>query len=259
LQQILRDKRRELEAVRLDDPLEQVQARIATMPPPRDFIKALQGPNLRVIAEVKKASPSKGLLAPNFNPVELARAYCQAGAAAISVLTDKPYFQGHIFYLARIRESLGEQCPPLLRKDFIIDPYQLYEARAYGADAVLLIVAALEERQLMSLLQEARHLGMEALVEVHTQQEVQVALRCGAKVIGINNRDLHTFKTTLETTRTLRRLIPDGCVVVSESGIEGPKDIETLRKLGVHAVLIGEALVTAPDPARKLRELLEVP
>ncbi|MBI2867808.1 MAG: indole-3-glycerol phosphate synthase TrpC [Chloroflexi bacterium] len=255
LERILADKAREVETAQARAPLAALEKRIAAQAAPRDFAAALRGDGVRLIAEVKKASPSKGLLAPDFDPVRLAKAYAHAGAAAISVLTDAPYFQGSLDHLVAIREALGQRCPPLLRKDFIIDPYQVYQARAYGSDALLLIVVALEQVQLSKLLRLTRELGMEALVEVHTEAEAVRAVDAGAKVIGINNRDLHSFKTDLAVTRALRPLIPADRIVVSESGIETAEHIAALRAQGIDAVLIGEALVKAKDPAAKVREM----
>ena len=263
LQRILEDKRQEVVQAKVRLPVAELRRRIAGREPPLDFAGALRGSGMHLIAEVKKASPSRGLLVSDFDPVRLAGAYKEGGAAAISVLTDSPYFQGSLQYLAQIKDALGEGCPPLLRKDFILDPYQLYEARASGADAVLLIVAALNDgtadaSRITTLLRETRDLGMEALVEVHTQEELEQALKCGTRVLGINNRDLHTFQTSLEVTRRLRPLVKGECLVVSESGIESQEDIGGLERLGVNAVLIGEALVTASDPKAKIRELLRV-
>ena len=255
LSRILQEKQQEVAYKKQRIPLEALRARIAAAKKPLDFLGALRRPGIQLIAEVKKASPSKGLLCPNFDPIRLAKAYADNGAAAISVLTDAPYFQGCLDHLLTIKAALGEGCPPLLRKDFIIDPYQVFEARAYAADALLLIVAALDDARLGELLAQAWSLGMEALVEVHTKEELTRALDCGARVMGINNRDLHTFEISLKTTYTLRPLAPPGLVTVSESGIETRRDIEGLEKLGINAVLIGESLVKAQDPGAKIREI----
>lgn len=222
--------------------------------PLRPFRERLTGNGIQVIAEVKKASPSKGVLCPDFQPERLAEAYERAGAAAISVLTEERFFQGSLENLMRVKTITAH--PAVLRKDFIIDSYQLAEARQYGADAVLLIVAALEVRSLEKLLQEALALGMTPLVEVHHRQELHQALDAGAEVIGINNRNLYTFEVSLETTMELADEIPDSLVVVSESGIAGREDILRLQQAGVDGVLIGEALVTAADPEAALRQLL---
>lgn len=214
----------------------------------------------RIIAEIKKASPSKGVLCPDLRPADLARAYQEGGAAAISVLTERHFFQGELEFLTQVR---GCCALPLLRKDFILDSYQLYEARAYGADGVLLIVALLElladgapEAWLEDLMALCAELGMEPLVEVHSSAELKVALKADARLIGVNNRDLHTFQTDPEVTLRLLREIPPGKLVVSESGIRDHADILRLEEAGVAAFLIGETLVRAGDPAAKLRELL---
>ncbi|HYH01555.1 MAG TPA: indole-3-glycerol phosphate synthase TrpC [Bacillota bacterium] len=226
------------------------------MPELRPFKERLTGDSLRIIAEVKKASPSKGLLCPDFNPEALGTGYERAGAAAISVLTEATYFQGSLEYLQVVKTQT--QQTPVLRKDFIIDPYQLAEARLYGADAVLLIVAALTPRSLEQLLREAGRLGLTPLVEVHNLEELQIALASGAEVIGINNRNLQTFEVTLATTYRLLEALPDTVVKISESGITSRADLVALEKAGVNAVLIGEALVTAADPQHKIKGLLGV-
>jgi indole-3-glycerol phosphate synthase len=225
-------------------------------PPPLDFAAALRGDKVRLIAEVKKASPSKGIICADFNPVNIAKIYAANGAAAISVLTEPKYFQGSLDYLRDIKKALAAKPLPLLRKDFIFDPYQVFEARAYGADCLLLIVAILSPAQLFELLQLSRQLGMMNLVEVHNTVELEIALNSGAAVIGINNRDLNTFKVDLKTTSVLRPLIPADRLVVSESGIKTRKDIQQLQEWGVNAALIGEALMTSHDIAAKMKELL---
>ena len=234
-------------------PLSCLKERIARQRPPLDFASALVGDRIRLIAEVKQASPSRGVLNPNLNPTKLAKTYAEGGAAAISVLTEENYFKGSIDYLAAIREVVRL---PLLRKDFIFDPYQVYESRAYGADALLLIAAILSRPQLEELLSLSHSLGLRCLVEVHKENEVERALRSKARIIGINNRDLDTFNVDINTTRRLRPLIPKEKIVVSESGVKSRKDIEKLRKWGVNAILVGEALVTAGDVLTKMKELL---
>jgi len=243
-------------------------------PPPRAFDAALRQPGrVALIAEVKKASPSKGVLVENFDPLALARTYAENGAAAISVLTDVRFFQGSLQYLQGIRAlgaagwAIGEgaapripQRPapiPLLRKDFILDAYQVYEARAYGADALLLIVAALDDAALAELLALTQKLGMQALVEVHDEAELERALALGATLVGVNNRNLHTFATSLETTRRLAARLPTANrpLLISESGIATAADVARVREWGVDAVLVGEALVTATDVAARVREL----
>jgi indole-3-glycerol phosphate synthase len=223
--------------------------------PALDFVSALSGDCVKIIAEVKKASPSKGVIKADFDQVSIARAYAGGGAAAISVLTEEKYFQGSLDYLKAIADNLGENRPPLLCKDFIIDPYQIYEARASGADAVLLIAAILPPSELGSLLELTHSLGMAALVEAHSESEVSEVVGCGAKFIGINNRNLKTFKVDLRTTARLRPLIPGDRLIASESGISTREDIDFLKNLGVNAALVGEALMTAPDIGLKLREL----
>lgn len=257
LDAILDRKRADLVGVKAKVPLADVKARAAKQPPALSFLKALQAPGMQVIAEVKKASPSKGVMAGTLDPVAIAKVYARGGAAAISVLTEEPHFQGKLEYLTDIKAALEDKGPPLLRKDFILEPYQVYEARAYRADALLLIVAALTDSALGELLALTHELGMEALVEVHEAEEAARATALGAQVIGINNRDLRTFKTSLATTGAVRPLIPAGRVVVSESGISTSGEVSMLAGWGVKAILVGEALVTAADPAAKLRELRE--
>lgn len=228
--------------------------RIADMPSPRDFVGALRAaPPPALIAEVKKASPSKGVIRYDFNPVDIARIYAEGGAACISVLTDEPYFEGHLDYLRAIRQAVDN---PLLRKDFIIDEYQLLEAREAGADAILLIAAALPVPQTKRLLERAASLGMASIVEVHNREELDEALSIEAPIIGINNRNLHQFRTTLRTTLELVPHIPADRIVISESGINFRADVERLAQAGVHAVLVGEALMREADIAAKLGELL---
>ena len=254
LDRIVADKREELAAAQRRVPFAELKARLPQAPPLRPFADALRGDSVRLIAEVKKASPSRGLLREQFDPLALARAYAEAGAAAVSVLTDEPHFQGSLDHLASIRDALP-QGPPLLRKDFLFDHYQLYEARVHGADAVLLIAAILNPALLAQLIGLAKALDMDALVEVHDELELERALMAGATLIGVNNRDLRTFEVDLATTERLRSHIPSEVTVVAESGILTRADIQRLQALDVHAVLIGEALVTASDPAAKIREL----
>lgn len=257
LERIVELKQAALARSQAEIPLEELRRRLEGISAPLDFAGALQGGSVRLIAEVKKASPSKGLLCPQFDPVTLATTYAQNGAAAISVLTEEPHFQGSLEHLALIRDTLRQRelSVPLLRKDFLFDPYQVYESRAAGADAILLIVAILSDAQLRDLLQLSHELGMACLVEVHDEAELERALSAGAKIIGINNRNLHTFETRLEVTQRLRPLVPQGRLVVSESGISSRHDVERLREWGVNAVLVGEALVTAADVAAKVRDL----
>jgi len=224
--------------------------------PPLDFAAALSGDRIQLIAEVKKASPSRGVIRPDFNPVEIAQTYASNGASAISVLTEARYFQGSLNHLQDIKNALGNKRLPLLRKDFLCEPYQVYESRAYGADGLLLIVTILTSEKLRELLRLSHELSMSCLVEVHNEAEVEIALKCGAGIIGINNRNLKTFTVDLSTTERLRPLIPSDRIVVSESGIKDRSDMEKLRQWGVDAVLIGESLMSAPDIAAKMKELL---
>jgi indole-3-glycerol phosphate synthase len=222
--------------------------------PRRGFAAALRGRRPAIIAEVKKASPSKGIIRPDFDPVGVARSYAHAGAAAVSVLTEPEFFQGRLSYLAAIRGAIEL---PLLRKDFLFDVYQVIEARAWGADAVLLIVAVLDDRLLRELLATASALGLDALVEVHSEDEVDRAAAAGATLIGVNNRDLRTFVTSLATAERLRSSIPASAIAIAESGIETVADVNRLRCAGFDAFLIGEAFMRAPDPGAALRGLLE--
>jgi indole-3-glycerol phosphate synthase len=251
---------RELVAQRTGaEPLDALRRRAESARQPSPFAPALTGEKLRVIAEVKKASPSRGLFDADMDPVARARVYAEGGAAAISVLTEPKHFLGDVAFLGRIREGLegaGIACPPLLRKDFLFEPYQVYEARAAGADAVLLIVAILSNGLLADLMALAGGLGLGTLVEVHDEQEVERALQAGARAIGINNRDLRTFHTDLAVTTRLRPLIPAGTAVVSESGISSTADAASLRGQGVDAVLVGESLMKAGDVPGAMRGLM---
>jgi indole-3-glycerol phosphate synthase len=253
LDKIIAQKREEVEQRKKVATMTYLQERIARQKPPLDLASALKGDHIRLIAEVKKASPSRGMLSPNLNPTELARTYAEGGAAAISVLTEVDYFMGSIEHVAAIREAVGL---PLLRKDFIFDPYQVYESRAYGADALLLITAILSQGQLNELLWLSHSLGLGCLVEVHNEDEVERAVLSGVEIIGINNRDLNTFVVDINTTRRLRPLVPKEKIVVSESGIKSRKDMEKLGKWRVDAVLVGEALISASDVLAKMKELL---
>lgn len=259
LTRILAHKAAEVARQRAKVSLRELEQRAARAPEARDFAAALRrAPATALIAEVKKASPSRGVLIEPFDHLAIARAYIDAGAAAISVLTDARFFQGSLKYLEAIRGLQG--APPLLRKDFIIDGYQIVEARAYGADAVLLIVGAVpDDEKLEDLLLLAQHTGMEALVEVHDADELARALDVGATLVGVNNRDLHSFNTSLATTERIAGLLPRGKrrpTLVSESGIFTPQHVAQVRSYGADAVLVGEALVTAPDIAAQVRALV---
>ena len=222
--------------------------------PARGFARAASGERRRIIAEVKKASPSRGVIREDFDPVVIAREYASHGASAISVLTEEDYFQGSLRYLEQIRGAVAE---PLLRKDFIIDPYQLWEAKSYGADAVLLIASLLDASLLRDLTAQAKALSLDSLVEVHNEVELHAAVESGAQLLGINNRDLKTFEVNLATTETLAPLIPNGMPAVCESGIDSLEQIRRVEQWGIHVFLIGESLMRAPQPGKKLRELLE--
>ena len=258
LNQIVAKKREELAAALATTPLSALQERIAARPPALDFAAALRGEGISLIAEVKKASPSKGLLRADFEPTELATTYAGNGAAAISVITDG-HFLGEPAHLTAVKESGASANAPVLRKDFLFDPYQVHEARAIGADTYLLIVDILSPSQLSDLIGVGKSLGMTPLVETHDADEIAAAIDAGAEVIGINNRDLHTFVTDLATTEQLAALIPRDKVIVSESGISTPDDLARLEPYGVNAVLVGEALVTADDTAAKVRSLTGAP
>jgi indole-3-glycerol phosphate synthase len=240
-------------------PVAELKKRLREASPPRGFLRAIRSRigtgQPAVIAEIKKASPSKGLLRADFRPADIARSYERHGATCLSVLTDAGFFQGSDVHLQQAREACAI---PVLRKDFTIDAYQVYEARVLGADAVLLIVAALTDARLRKLNALAMELGMDVLVEVHDAPELERALALQPALIGINNRDLKTFHTRLETTLELRQKIPPGCVAVTESGIHTPEDVARLRTLGVHAFLVGEAFMKAADPGEKLSELFNV-
>jgi len=237
---ILADARREVERRRAAVPLGEIRRRAVDTPPPRDFRAAIAADGLTLVAEFKRASPSKGVIHGDADPAEIARAYEEAGARAVSVLTNGPHFRGSDDDLRRARAAVGL---PVLRKDFTVHAYQVHEARLIGADAVLLIVAALEDGMLADLIGLAGALGLGALVETHTADEVGRALAAGADIIGINNRDLQTFRTALETTERLRPLVPSGRLVVSESGVATAADARRLRRAGVDAVLVGESLM----------------
>jgi len=247
-------KRQELERLRHEVPRGELERLSAKRPAPLDFTSALRPEpgGVRLLAEVKKASPSRGVLAERFDPLALAEIYADNGAAALSVLTDQKYFQGSLAFLTAIRDRVAV---PILRKDFTLEEYQVWEARAAGADAVLLIVSILEAGQLRDLQQAAAGLGLAALVEAHTASEIDVALAAGARIVGINNRDLKTFETRIETSLELLPLIPRDVIAVSESGFFTGDQVRTVAAAGAHAVLVGEALVRAPDVAAKVREL----
>jgi indole-3-glycerol phosphate synthase len=237
--------------------IDELRGIIGALPPIRDIKSAITSPStpIRIIAEVKKASPSKGIIREDFDPVEIAKTYEANGVSAISVLTEEKFFHGSLDYLKKIREVTAI---PLLCKDFIFDEYQIYQARVFGADAFLLIAAILDDSELKKLLKTGRRLGMQAIVEVHNLEELKMVLQTEAEIIGINNRNLKTFKTDISTTERLIKEIPQDKIVVSESGINTAKDISRLRGCGAHAFLIGESLMRERDIAKKLTDLLSL-
>jgi indole-3-glycerol phosphate synthase len=254
LDRILANKYLEVAQRRISLPIEPLREQALAQTPPRDFLGAVRRAGRpALIAECKKASPSKGLLRPEYDPAQLARTYAENGAVALSVLTDEKFFQGSLTDLTTARETAGL---PALRKDFIVDDYQVYEARAAGADAVLLIAAALRLDQLRELHQLINELGMTALVEVHDEAEVDIALQIAPKLIGVNNRNLYDFSVDLHTTWRLRKCIPANIALVAESGIHTADNVSRVRDMGVDAILVGEALVTANDVGAKVRELV---
>jgi indole-3-glycerol phosphate synthase len=254
LDQIVATKREEIAQAKAETPEAALRQQLAAAPPPRDFLAALSaGPPIRLIAEVKKASPSKGVIREDFDPVAIARIYGQHGAACISVLTDRPYFQGSLEYLRQVRAAVDL---PVLRKDFIIDPYQVIEARAAGADAVLLIAECLDDDLLEGLYDAILDLDMTPLVELYEPANLARVLRVGARLVGINNRDLRTFETDLGHTLRLRRQIPPDRIVVGESGIRNRRDAERLEAAGVQAMLVGETLMASTDIGAAVDELL---
>ena len=256
LQKILATKREEIALASSSVPLAEMRQRAAGASPPRDFIGALRARISAgapaVIAEIKKASPSKGVLRENFDPSAIARSYEAGGAACLSVLTDREYFQGGNEHLQIARDACAL---PVLRKDFIVDPYQVYEARAMGADCILLIVAALQDSVMRELEEHAHELGMAVLVEIHEASELEGALSLKTPLLGINNRNLRTFETRLETTISLLPRIPRERLVVTESGMLLPADVKMMRAQGVQAFLVGEAFMRAKDPGEALSEL----
>ncbi len=254
LDTIIAHKQKELAAEQMEVPFRQLVENVKDLPPTRDFSGAIKGSaTVRLIAEVKQKSPSKGIIREDFHPVSTAVTYVTNGAAAISVLTDKHFFAGELGYLRAIREVVDV---PLLRKDFTIDPYHIYQARLAGADAILLIVAALTPAQLRTFMAIADSLALASLVEVHTSEELAIALDVDAQIIGINNRDLRTFHTDLATTFRLRDAIPASKTVVSESGIYTREDVRKLQEASVHAMLVGEALMRSPNIGQQVRCLI---
>lgn len=256
LDKILDHKVEELAARKASVSAEALKSRASNAPPPRDMLAAVRRDTVALIAEVKHASPSKGVLIENFDPVTLGLTYAANGAAAISVLTDAHFFQGHLDYLIAVRNAVDV---PVLRKDFVIDPYQVYEGRAAGADAILLIVAALGDAQLADLYALITDLGMAALVEVHNESELERALSIKPALLGVNNRDLRTFDVDLNTTARLATHIPESVTLIAESGIFSAEDVRRMGQVGARAVLVGESLVKSGDIAAKVRELSAQP
>jgi len=254
LKKILATKVDEVAAAK--EPLLEIAARAKDMPPTRDFVGALTNRVARqqaaVIAEIKKASPSKGVIRPDFQPAAIAASYAAHGAACLSVLTDVSFFQGDLRYLQVVRAACDL---PLLRKDFIVDPYQIHEARVFGADAILLIVAALSDQEMQDFAGLAEELGMAVLVESHDEAELERALMLATPLMGINNRNLRDFTVSLDNTLNLLDKIPEGRIVITESGIFTTEDVKLMQNAGVHAFLIGEAFMRAPDPGEALEKL----
>ena len=254
LEKILITKRQEVSELKQNHSLAELQDKVKALEKTRGFTKALLAHRPAIIAEVKKASPSKGIICEQFDPVFIAKSYAEGGATCLSVLTDQQYFKGHNDYLTAIKNTVTL---PILRKDFIIDAYQIYEARLIGADCILLITAALEEKSLIDLAQCAQDIGLDVLVEVHNETELKSALKVNTPIIGTNNRDLHTFKTDLNTTIQLLDQIPEDKCVISESGIHNAEDIAKLSAHDVHAYLIGEALMCTDNPGIGVEKLIK--
>jgi indole-3-glycerol phosphate synthase len=254
LDKIVATKRAEIEAARVARPRSRLEAALDHAPPVRDFFAALaaEGP-IKLIAEVKRASPSAGVIREDFDPVSIAKTYAEHGASCISVLTDEPFFQGSLAYLAAIRSAVA---PPVLRKDFILDEYQLVEARAAGADAVLLIAECLDDCRLRALFNVTVELGMTPLVELYDSENLPRVLDAGATLIGVNNRNLHTFAVDIEHTLRLREQIPGDCLLVGESGIKTPADVARLEAAGVDAILVGESLMRQADIGAAVEQLM---
>ena len=255
LQKILETKREEIQGRKVLLPLSELKRRLAESPPPLDFDGAIRSRDRALVAEVKRSSPSRGRIREDFDPVAIARIYAEGGAAAVSVLTESRFFEGRDSFLRDIRQNIGL---PLLRKDFIIDPYQIYETRFLGGDALLLITRALDDGRLKEFIRLSSELGLASLVEIHDEADLEKALSSGAGIIGINNRDLSTFATDLEVSLRLAPLVPQGRTVISESGIRSRSDIQRLESAGIHAFLVGETLMREKDIGRKMKELLRL-
>ncbi len=254
LDEIVAAKKNELERRKQKVPFPFLSSKIPGLPSTRNFEDALIKPKISLIAEVKKASPSAGVICKEFKPLKIAKIYEENNVSAISVLTEENYFLGNLDLLSRIKKITKI---PVLQKDFILEKYQIYEARLYGADSILLIAAILSEKEIKDFLALAHRLGMSAILEIHNQEELKKVLSTEAKIIGINNRNLGTLKVDIRTTLKLRKKIPSGKIVISESGIKDYKDIQLLKKYGIDAILVGETLLRSKDIGKKVRELLE--
>lgn len=264
LDEIMAYHRQHLPKIKREVPLEDLRAFARVAPRAISFFQALKTPGVTLIAECKKASPSKGLMVPNYDPVKLAETYVKAGAGAISVLTDARHFQGSLADLRNVKEATADLKSqntglvgvPILRKDFIFDEYQVYEARVAGADALLLIASVLVDSEIQNLLMLTRQLGMEALVETHTEEEVERVLKLDARIIGVNNRNLQTFEVDFQNTARLRRMIPDGVATIAESGLKTADDVKQMRDIGVDAVLVGETLVKSKNVFKTAKDFV---
>ena len=255
LDEVIAAKKNELGKRKRKVALSLLSSKIHDLPSTRDFEGALIGKSIALVAEIKKASPSAGIIRKEFNPLEIAKIYEENKAVAISVLTEEKYFLGKMDLLSRIKKITKI---PILQKDFILEEYQIYEARVYGADAILLIAAILPEKKMRNFLFLAHRLGMSAILEIHNQEELKKVLSAESRIIGINNRDLRTFKVDLNTTIKLKERVPSNRIVISESGIKNPKDIQLLKKHRVNAILVGETLLRSGDIGKKIKELMEV-
>ncbi len=254
LEDIVAYKKEFIEQKKAKLPLEELRFKVENLPSSRSFKKAISEPDdkLHLIAEVKKASPSAGVICKDFNPLELAKSYEENGASAISVITCEKFFEGNLTYLETVSKNINI---PVLRKDFIIDKYQIYEARLFGADAILLIACILHEEQIMDFIKISKELSMDCLVEVHSEEDIKKVLNTPSEIIGINNRDLRTFAVDLSVTEKLVPLIPKDKVIVSESGIKTDDDIHLLQKIPINAILIGQSLLESQDIRKKIRDL----
>jgi indole-3-glycerol phosphate synthase len=257
LDEIMTFHRENLPKIMREIPLADLRALASVAPPTLDFYAVLKRPGVSLIAECKKASPSKGLIVPHYDAVEIAKAYAKAGASAISVLTDGRHFQGSLADLRDVKEAVGKKKVPVLRKDFIFHPYQVYEARAAGADALLLIASVLSDADLAELLQLTHNLGMNTLIEVHTEEELARVLPLKPRIVGVNNRNLQTFEVDFDNTARLRQQIPPEVVAVGESGLKNASDVRRMAQIGVDAILVGETLVKSKDVYKMTAEFVK--